>query len=360
MYDDCVLVERHGSAGVIRLNRASALNSLTIGMVRAVNYALDIFEGDPEVATVIVLGEGERGFCAGGDIRALYESGWIGSPDASIFWHEEFALTYRIARFPKPYIAFMDGITMGGGVGISTHGRHRIVTERTRLAMPETAIGYFPDVGASWFLPRMPGETGTWIGMTGLEIGADDALYTGFADVKVESGRLPEILDELANIPLSGGVGLCDGLFKKYSLDLVTGPVQQNRILIDRAFAYDNVEEIFEALAREDDGFAHHTRRILSSRSPTSLKVTLRLLREGAGSESLLECLSRELLACGQILKKADFYEGVRAAIIDKDRNPKWLPQTVDEVTPPMVNTFFPDSLAKNGEGNIKGHDAAW
>jgi enoyl-CoA hydratase len=339
--DEHILVERRGSAGIIRLNRPRALNSLTIEMVRAISSALDAFERDPEVATVVILGEGERGFCAGGDIRALYESGRAGSPDAETFWQEEFALTYRIARYSKPYVALMDGITMGGGVGISTHGRHRVVTERTRLAMPETGIGYFPDVGASWFLPRMPGETGSWIGLTGLDINADDAIFTGFADVKVESWRLPQILDGLADLPLSGGSGLCDAVLRQYSVNPSVGPVQENRLVIDRSFAFDDVEEIFAALAKEDDAFSENTVRALSARSPKSLKVTLRLLREGATSESLFYCLDRELFACKQILKEQDFYEGVRAAVIDKDRNPKWHPEMISDVTADMVAAFF-------------------
>lgn len=348
--DDHILVERRGSAGIIRLNRPRALNSLTIGMVRAISSALDAFELDPEIATVVVLGEGERGFCAGGDIRALYESGRASTPDAKTFWREEFALTYRIARYPKPYIALMDGITMGGGVGISTHGRHRVVTERTRLAMPETGIGYFPDVGASWFLPRMPGETGSWIGLTGLDINADDAIFTGFADVRVESGRLSEILDGLANLPLSGGSGLCDAFLREHSVDLGVGPIQENRTVIDRSFAFDSIEEIFAALAKENDAFSDNTVRALSARSPKSLKVTLRLLREGAISESLFDCLDRELFACKQILKEPDFYEGVRAAVIDKDRNPRWRPETIGDVTADMVAVFFREPTMRNNE----------
>ncbi|RWX74655.1 enoyl-CoA hydratase/isomerase family protein [Neorhizobium lilium] len=339
--DDHIDIERRGSAGIIRLNRPRALNSLTIGMVRAISSALDAFEHDMEIATVVILGEGERGFCAGGDIRALYESGRAGTPDAEIFWREEFALTYRIGRYPKPYIAFMDGITMGGGVGISAHGRHRLVTERTRLAMPETAIGYFPDVGASWFLPCMPGETGSWIGLTGLEINADDALYTGFADIKVESVRLPEILARLAELPLSSGSGSCDVLLREYAVEPLLGPVRENHALIDRTFSFDKVEEILGALAKEDSSFADDTVRALSSRSPKSLKVTLKLLREGARSQSLAECLGRELNACRQVIKEPDFYEGVRAAVIDKDRNPRWSPDLIEEVTDELIAPFF-------------------
>ncbi|MFA1671935.1 enoyl-CoA hydratase/isomerase family protein [Rhizobium mongolense] len=339
--DEHILVERRGSAGIIRLNRPRALNSLTMGMIRAISSVLDRYERDPSIATVLIVGEGERAFCSGGDIRALYGSGRSDTSYAQVFWQEEFDLTYRIARYPKPYVAFMDGITMGGGVGISTHGKHRIVTERTRLAMPETGIGYFPDVGASWFLPRMPGEAGTWIGLTGLEITGADAVYTGLADVQIESARLPELIDRLAELPLSTSSGSCDLLFRQFSLSALPGPVERHRELIDRAFSFDTVEEILLELETEGSDFAAETVRILSSRSPKSLKVTLRLLREGAKSGSLLECLKRELVACGQVLKEPDFYEGVRAAVVDKDRNPKWTPNHIRDVTEEMIVPFF-------------------
>jgi enoyl-CoA hydratase len=341
LIDDHVRVERLGSAGVIRLNRPRALNSLTIGMIRAIDAALDRFEADPAVATVVLAGEGERGLCAGGDIRALYDSGRAGTADARIFWREEFALTGRIARFAKPYVAFMDGITMGGGVGISTHGRHRIVTERTRLAMPETAIGYFPDVGASWFLPRMPGEAGTWIGLTGLEINAADAIYTGLADVQIPSGRLADVLAALADLPPGSGSGACDALFETFRVEPSQGLVAANRPLIDRAFSVDRMEDIVARLAAEPDAFAVETLRVLSIRSPKSLKLTLRLLREGRASAGLQACLDRELTACNAVLDNPDFYEGVRAAVIDKDRNPLWSPADLQAVTPEMLAPFF-------------------
>jgi enoyl-CoA hydratase len=339
--DEHIVVEQRGSAGIIRLNRARAINSLTIGMIRAISSTLDAFEGDPTVATVIILGEGDRGFCAGGDIRALYESGRAAPPDAQIFWREEFALTLRISRYPKPYIAFMDGVTMGGGVGISTHGRHRIVTERTRLAMPETGIGYFPDVGASWFLPRMPGETGTWIGLTGADVNSADAIFTGFADVQIQSAQLPQLLTEMGELSLSTGSGACDTLFKEYRSEVLAGPVEQNRALIDRTFGFNSVEEIFSALGNEPGAFAAETYRVLSTRSPTSLKLALRLIREGAKSASLSQCLDRELNACPEVLRTPDFYEGVRAAIIDKDRTPRWSPGRIDDVTQDMIEPFF-------------------
>ncbi|MDR7143423.1 enoyl-CoA hydratase/isomerase family protein [Rhizobium sp. BE258] len=336
-----VFIERRGSAGIIRLNRPKALNSLTLIMVRMLDAALDEFEADPSVASIVVTGEGERGFCAGGDIRALHQSGLAGSEEAETFWREEFALNHRIGNFPKPYIAVMDGITMGGGVGLSAHGRHRVVTERTRLAMPETGIGYFPDVGATWLLPRMPGETGTWAGLTGLEMNATDALYAGLADVKIASGRLPEMIDALARMPVGSSSTTVDALLKHLANHPHAGHLEHNRAIIDRAFRFDSVEDILTALAAEEGAFAAETRTVIAKRSPTSLKLTLRLLRTGRASASLAECLNRELAACMQILKTPDFYEGVRAAVIDKDRNPKWKPADVSAVGPEALEPFF-------------------
>jgi len=216
---DEVIIERRGSAGIIRLNRPKALNSLTLPMVRTITSALEEFAIDPAIAAVIVKGEGERGFCAGGDIRLLHQSGKEGSDGAKTFWREEFRLNHAISRYPKPYVVLMDGITMGGGVGLSAHGSHRIVTERTRLAMPETGIGYFPDVGATWLLPRAPGEAGTWLGLTGLAVDAPDALHAGFADHCVASSALPVLIDAIAALPASASAADVHALIKTMATD---------------------------------------------------------------------------------------------------------------------------------------------
>ncbi|PKA40812.1 enoyl-CoA hydratase/isomerase family protein [Rhizobium sullae] len=336
-----VIIERRGTAGIIRLNRPRALNSLTLDMVRMIETALDEFAEDDGITSVAVTGEGDRGFCAGGDIRVLHESGRSNTDVAETFWREEFTLNHRIANYAKPYIALMDGITMGGGVGLSAHGRHRIVTERTRLAMPETGIGYFPDVGATWLLPRMPGETGTWAGLTGQELNAADAIYAGLADFEIPSSRLPDVIDALARMPAGSSPVACDALLKHLSGKPGESRLQAIRPSIDHAFCFDRVEEILEALAADEGEFAAKTRKTLQTRSPTSLKLTLRLLREGRRSASLAECLNRELGAGLQTLKSADFYEGVRAAVIDKDRNPKWLPATIEAVNEEVIAPFL-------------------
>ncbi len=336
-----VIVERRGTAGLIRLNRPKALNSLTIPMVRTIAAALDEFAGDQAVASVLVMGEGERGFCAGGDIRAIHLSGRSGDGLAETFWREEFRLNHRIASYPKPYVALMDGITMGGGVGLASHGRHRVVTERTRLAMPETGIGYFPDVGATWLLPRTPGESGTWMALTGLDINASDAIYTGLADVYMSSSRLEEAVHRLTNLSAGSSSDDVDAVLRDLSEQVDEGRLQANAAMIDRAFHFNRVEDIASALAAEEGEFAAETRRVMLTRSPTSLKLALRLLRAGRQSRTLGECLARELGACMHVLHGPDFYEGVRAAVIDKDRNPKWSPPTIALVNDEMIGRFF-------------------
>lgn len=336
-----VIIERRGTAGLVRLNRPKALNSLTIPMVRAIAGALDDFAGDQSVASVVVMGEGERGFCAGGDIRAIHQSGRVGDGLAETFWREEFRLNHRIANYPKPYVALMDGITMGGGVGLSSHGRHRIVTERTRLAMPETGIGYFPDVGATWLLPHMPGESGTWMALTGLDINAADAIHAGLADFYMPFSRLEEAVQHIADLPAESSSDDVDAALRALSDQPGEGRLQTNAAMIDRAFHFNSVEDIISALAREEGEFAAETRRVMLTRSPTSLKLALRLLRAGRQSRTLAECLARELGACMHILLGPDFYEGVRAAVIDKDRNPKWSPPTIALVNDEMIGRFF-------------------
>ncbi|WP_281037730.1 MULTISPECIES: enoyl-CoA hydratase/isomerase family protein [unclassified Rhizobium] len=333
-----VVVERRGGAGIIRLNRPKAINSLTLPMVRGLFQALHRFEDDPDISCVVLTGEGERGLCAGGDVRIIHDLGKAGDPQVLEFWREEFPLNYRIARFGKPYVALMDGIVMGGGVGISAHGSHRIVTERTKLAMPETGIGYFPDVGGSWLLPRAPGECGTWLGLTGNAVTAADAIYAGFADHFVSSEHLADLVYDLSQAADAEDV---EAAITTYAVDAGEGVLSANRQIIDATFRFDTVEEIFAALSARDDAFSRETLEILEKRSPTSLKLTLQLLRLGRESASLIECLEREFAAGTEILRGHDFYEGVRAALIDKDRNPRWQPARLEEVREEDLLPYF-------------------
>jgi len=328
-----VLFSRRGSAAVISLNRPRALNSLNLPMVRTLNDILDRCAVDPDISCVVLKGEGERGLCAGGDIRAIHQAGSASDPEVTRFWREEMPFNYRISRYEKPYVALMDGIVMGGGVGVSAHGSHRIVTERTKLAMPETGIGYVPDVGATWLLPRAPGEAGTWMGLTGDVVDGADAIYAGLADCLVPSERLDDLVAALGQLPSDAAAKAVQGVIDDFAVSAEGGRLAQNRDVIDRVFAYDTVEEILAALSREKGEFAARTLETLSKRSPTSLKLTLKLLRLGRHSSSLVECLEREFTAACELLKHHDFYEGVRAAVIDKDRNPRWQPADLAEVT---------------------------
>ncbi len=333
-----VIVEQRGGAGIIRLNRPKAINSLTLPMVRILFQALARFEDDPEVSCVVLSGEGERGLCAGGDVRIIHDLGKAGDPQVLDFWREEFPLNYRIARFGKPYVALMDGIVMGGGVGISAHGSHRIVTERTRLAMPETGIGYFPDVGGSWLLPKAPGECGTWLGLTGNAVAGADAIYAGFADYLMSSEGLESLVADLSRAKDIEGI---EAAIAAYAVDAGEGVLALNRDIIDATFRFDTVEEIFAALSARDDAFSRETLEALQKRSPTSLKLTLKLLRLGRESASLIECLEREFAAGTEILRGHDFYEGVRAALVDKDRNPRWRPARLEEVREEDLSPYF-------------------
>lgn len=331
-----VIVERQGAIGRLRLNRPRALNSLNRTMIRAIAAALTEFERDPEIAAVLVTGEGERGLCAGGDIRMIYESGRERPEEGAQFWREEFIVNSRISAYSKPYIAIMDGIVMGGGVGVSSHGSHRIVTERTRFAMPETGIGYFTDVGATWLLPRAPGEFGTYLGLTGRDIGAAAVIHARLADSFVPSERIGELI---ASLSASATADDVSAAIRAVSSEPPASALLDHLSVIDRCFAFDAVEEILAALEKDGSDFAGETLELLKTRSAISLKLTLSLLRAGRSSATLNECLEREYAATLAMLSNPDFYEGVRAAVIDKDRNPKWS-VGLSEATPQMLARF--------------------
>lgn len=336
-----ILIERVGSLGRIRLNRPKALNSLTLEMIRVMAQALEDFATDPQVAAVLVTGEGERGLCAGGDIRLLYESGRGDRQQGATFWREEYILNAAINSYAKPYLAIMDGITMGGGVGISAHGRHRIVTERTRLAMPETGIGFFPDVGGTWLLAHSPGEIGTYLGLTGAQIGGADAIHAGLADTLVSTDALLALIDSLSALP--PGASDCDVTQKiaAYAAPAVVAPLAENQAEINHVFAHDDIESIIAALRGSSTAFAAKTCETLLAKSPTSLKVTLRLLHLGRDSASLQDCLNREFAVATAIFVDHDFQEGVRAAVIDKDRNPHWSPSGLADVNDSKIDAYF-------------------
>jgi len=304
------------------------------------DQGLGTFEADDAVASVLITGAGERGLCAGGDVIALYNSGKAGDGEAARFWAEEYRLNARIAAYPKPYVAVMNGITMGGGVGVSAHGSHRIATDRTRMAMPETGIGLFPDVGGTWILGKAAGEIGTYVGLTGASFGAADAIYVGFSDYHMPAERVDALIAALAALPAGA-----DGAAVTRAVEVLTTPappsaIAENRPSIDAAFAANSVEGIIDALMAEGTDFAQATLKTLSQKSPTSLKLALALLRAARKSSGLEECLDREYAAITGVLTGPDFYEGVRAVVIDKDRNPKWLPATLAEVQDPDIDAM--------------------
>ena len=336
-----LIARREGAAGVIRLNRPKAINAVTLEMFRDVDRALDAFEADPAVGVVLLEGAGERGLCAGGDIRALYESSKVRGDLGKILWREEYILNARIAKFAKPYVSFMDGIVMGGGVGLSAHSSHRVVTERTKLAMPEVGLGFFPDVGGTWLLARSPGEIGSYFGLTGQTMNGPDAVYAGFADAVVPSGKLAALREALTNLRPGVTSGEVKALIDGFATGETAGPVAAIEPQIDRWFGFDRMQEIVAALQADGSETAKSTLKTLNEKSPRGMVVALKLLRLARASSSLEECLVREYRAALEVFASDDFREGVRAAVIDKDRNPKWSPPRIEDVTPQMVAPYF-------------------
>ena len=336
-----LIARREGSAGIIRLNRPKAINAVTLEMFHDIDKALDAFEVDPQVAVILLEGAGERGLCAGGDIRALWESSKVKGDLGKILWRDEYILNARIKKFPKPYVSFMDGIVMGGGVGLSAHSAHRVVTDKTKLAMPEVGLGFFPDVGGTWLLSHSPGEIGTYFGLTGQTMNGPDAIHAGFADLVVASGELGALRKVLAQ----AGPGITSReirtLIETFAMDETAGPVAAMQSKIDRWFAHDRMEDIITALRCDGSELALATLKTLNEKSPRGMVVTLKLLRLARNSRSLEECLVREYRAALEVFASDDFREGVRAAVIDKDRNPKWSPPRIEDVTPEMVAPYF-------------------
>src|ERR1700709_2790970 len=336
-----LIVRREGAAGIIRLNRPKALNAMTLEMSLGIDAALDRFEADPAVALVLLEGAGERGLCAGGDIRGLYESSRAGGDLGHRFWRQEYIMNARIARFPKPYVALMEGLVMGGGVGLSAHGRHRVVTERTKLAMPEVGLGFFPDVGGTWLLSRSPGEIGAYFGLTGQTMNGPDAVCAGFADAVVPSGKLAALREALTKIRAGATSSEVKAVIDGFATGETSGPVAALQPRIDAWFAHDRMEDIVAALQRDGSELAQKTLNTLNEKSPRGMVVTLKLLRLSPGSASLEECLVGEYRAALEVFASDDFREGVRAAVIDKDRNPTWSPPRIEDVTSDMVAPYF-------------------
>ncbi|MFM9851025.1 MAG: enoyl-CoA hydratase/isomerase family protein [Hyphomicrobiaceae bacterium] len=322
-----VLIRREGRAGRITLNRPKALNALTLGMVREIWPALLAWKDDVEVELVLLDGAGDRGLCAGGDVRWLYDSRANGSNDARAFWAEEYRLNALISRYPKPYVSFMDGIVMGGGIGLSAHGRHRIVTERSQLAMPETSIGLIPDVGGTWLLSRAPGAVGAYLGLTGERMRGAGTIFAGFANTFVPSARLGELG---AALTASDGGGV-EAIITRFAEPPPASELARRADAIAGTFDFETVEEIRAALAGLGNEWANKTLAELTAKSPLSLKLTLAAIRNARDLGNLEEALNVEYRLCTRLFERGEFIEGVRALLVDKDRTPKWRPPTIEE-----------------------------
>lgn len=338
-----ILCGKHGCAGFVTLNRPRALNALTLGMVRGLAAALDAWEHDASISHVVVVGAGEKAFCAGGDIRLLHDLGKAGRiEEARDFWREEYILNIRIKTYPKPYIAIIDGIVMGGGVGVSLHGSHRVAGDRYLFAMPEVGIGFFPDVGASHALPRLPDATGTWLAVSGDRVGQADALALGLATHAVPSAQISALIDAL----LEGEQA--DTAIARFKAPETVAPVAANRALIDQCFSAPTVEQIVSRLAAANDNpFAARLRGALAGKSPTSMKLALAQMQAGK-SLSFGEAMQMEFRIVSRVALGHDFYEGVRAVIIDKDQNPAWHPSRLEDVSDDMIAAYLaplPDEL---------------
>ncbi len=328
-----VVASRDGRVGRILLNWPQALNALDLGMIRACAEALESWREDPHVHTVVIEGTGERAFCAGGDIRAVRQFHLEGRADrVEAFFSEEYALNYTIATYPKPYIALIDGICMGGGIGVSVHGAYRVATEHALFAMPETGIGFFPDIGATYVLPRLPGRLGIYLALSGTRMQGADGVHAGLATQFTPRANLATLSRELAE---DGPAALA-----RHVAPLPPFSLAAHRCVIDRCFGADSMGEVMRQLEEEGGAFARQTAETLRNMSPSSLTWSLKLLRLGA-DRTLRQCLDAELRATRTITPYREFIEGVRAMVVDKDRQPKWRPARIEDVDPAEIDALL-------------------
>jgi enoyl-CoA hydratase len=334
MQDDLtVIARRDGRIGRIVLNRPQALNALDLPMIRACTRALETWREDPHVHGVVIEGAGERAFCAGGDVRALRQNELDGEHHkAETFFREEYALNLTIARYPKPYIALIDGICMGGGIGLSVHAPYRVATERAAFAMPETAIGFFPDIGATFFLPRLPGRLGGYLGLTGVRMQGGDAVHAGLATHFTPHAELAALSHALAE---DGPAALGTHAAPPPAFSLAA-----QRATIDHCFGADSMTEIVHRLEALGDAWSTQTLTALRTVSPSALCWTLEALRRGANL-TLSQCQEAELALTRTTMRHPDFAEGVRAMVVDKDRKPRWQPSRIEEVDPARIAMLF-------------------
>jgi enoyl-CoA hydratase len=331
-----ILTRVSSGVGIITLNRPKALHALNRAMCEAMIEALLAWREDEAVKSILIDHSGERGFCAGGDIRMIAESGAGDASEAKAFFRTEYQLNHLLFDYPKPVTALVDGIVMGGGVGISEPATVRIATERTTYAMPETGIGLFPDVGGGWFLPRLPGQTGVWLALTGARIKAADTVFLGIHTHYLPTDALEAFRAILSADP-AYPIDVADGLED----DPGEAPIEQHLEAIDRLFAFDTVEEIFSALQADGSEWALAQLAVLKTKSPQSLKVSLRQMRTGATLETFADNMAMEYALGGRVVGTHDFQEGVRAVIVDKDNAPKWSPADLSGVTDQTLDALF-------------------
>ena len=337
-----VLFEAQHGVGTITLNRPKALNALTLDMIHRISPQLAAWQEDSTVKAVVIRGAGERAFCAGGDVRAVWEAGRQGDRMTEDFFREEYRLNRLIHTFAKPYVALIDGITMGGGVGLSVHGSHRIAGDRTMLAMPEVGIGLFPDVGGSYFLPRLPGRLGLFLALTGWRLHAADAIHCGVATDYVPSDRVDDLMAALTALDWSkdGAETLVDQVIDRFKADPGPAELGAHQDLIEHCFSARSVESILHALDESGDEWGAKVARIIRKQSPTSLKVTFAQLEKGAALD-FDQAMIQEYRMSQAFMAGGDFYEGIRAVLVDKDNQPKWSPGDLAAVTPEAVESYF-------------------
>jgi enoyl-CoA hydratase len=331
-----VLFSTDRNVGRIRLNRPKAIHALTREMCDAMSEVLLAWREDPSIQVVVIDHAEGRGFCAGGDVVMLARSGAGDASDAKRFFFSEYRLNHLLFTYPKPTVAIMDGITMGGGVGIAMPCDFRIATENTRLAMPETGIGLFPDVGGGWYLSRLPGRIGQFMALTGARLEAGECLYLGLATHYIEQSALEELHERILKAP-----GRIQGALGAASTKAPDAKIETNRSQISRLFASDELEEVVAALESDDSDWARSELATLKSKSPMSCKVSLRLLAEGENRSTFADEMRAEYALAGRIVRTHDFREGVRALLIDKDNNPQWDPPTPEQVDAEMLDVLF-------------------
>jgi enoyl-CoA hydratase/carnithine racemase len=341
-----ILSETRNSVVVLTLNRPAALNALSLGMIVALRRELAAHAVDPLVHAVLLRGAGGKAFCVGGDIRALYQSFKDSGRVHRDFFVAEYPLDYSLYSYPKPHAVLMDGITMGGGMGLAQGSTLRIVGDRTRMAMPEVGIGFFPDVGGSYFLSRLPGALGMYLALTGVQIRAADALYCGLADVYLPASAVDSLIDDLAALKWTSDSAADLRQFLQGRATSIAGaaPLRALRPAIDRHFSLPTVRAMLASLDAESrpefSEWSKQTAQLMRTRSPTMLAVTLRQLQRGKDM-TLAECFGMELAMAPQCFEQGDFLEGVRALIVDKDNSPRWTPNRIEDVTDAMVDEFF-------------------